>query len=444
MFMARNLNRRDLLKTLPAAALMVHTFGREGTAADDTSSPNARPRAACIGVGGRGATIARHVARHADVVAICDVDRDHAEHANKAIAAGRATVYSDYRRLLDRERFDVVTIGTPDHWHTKICIDAMTAGKDVYCEKPLTLTVDEGKLLCRAVQQTKRILQVGTQQRSEYDEKFLKAVALVQSGRLGRIRRVTCVIGGGPRGQAFRTATPPAGLDWDLWLGQAPRVDYIPQRCHASFRWWYEYSGGKMTDWGAHHVDIAQWAIGMDQSGPTSIEVQAAELPVEFRAGMPTVSNTYNTALTFRVRCEFANGVELILRDHARDLGIDNGIRFEGEKGNFFVSRNALRGEPVDELARNPLADSVFTALRKGKPSDSHMGNFIACVRDRGQPVSDVVSHHRALSTCHLANIAIRLRRNLRWNPAQERFTGDDEANTFLAREQRRGFEIQL
>jgi predicted dehydrogenase len=338
----------------------------------------------------------------------------------------------------------VVTIGTPDHWHTKICIDAMTAGKDVYCEKPLTLTVDEGKLLCRAVAQTNRILQVGTQQRSEYDEKFLKAVALVRSGRLGRIRRVTCVIGGAPRGQAFRTAPPPAGLDWDLWLGQAPRVDYIPQRCHATFRWWYEYSGGKMTDWGAHHVDIAQWAIGMDQSGPTSIEVQAAELPVDFRAGMPTVNNSYNTALTFRVRCEFANGVELILRDHARDLGIDNGIRFEGENGTLFVSRTALRGEPVDELARNPLADSVYTALRKGKPSDSHMGNFIACVRDRGQPVSDVVSHHRALSTCHLANIAIRLRRNLRWNPAEERFTDDDEANTFLAREQRRGFEIQL
>ncbi len=442
--MAKNLSRRGLLKSLPAAALMVHTFGRERTAADESRTPNARPRAACIGVGGRGATIARHIARFADVVAICDVDRDHAARANQAIAAGRANFYSDYRRLLDRERFDVVTIGTPDHWHTKICIDAMKAGKDVYCEKPLTLTVDEGKLLCRAVKQTKRILQVGTQQRSEYDEKFLKAVALVQSGRLGRIRRVTCVIGGGPRGQAFRTAPPPTGLDWDLWLGQAPRVDYIPQRCHASFRWWYEYSGGKMTDWGAHHVDIAQWAIGMDQSGPTSIEVQAAELPVDFRAGMPTVSNTYNTALTFRVRCAFANGVELILRDHARDLGIDNGIRFEGEKGTFFVSRSTLRGEPVDDLTRNPLDNSVYTALRKGKPSDSHMGNFITCVRDRGQPVSDVVSHHRALSTCHLANIAIRLRRNLRWDPAQERFTGDDEANTFLAREQRRGFEIQL
>ena len=292
------------------------------------------------------------------------------------------------------------------------------------------------------VRETGRVLQVGTQQRSEFKNMFLTAVAMVQEGRIGTVKRVTCVIGTGSSGGPFEKTEPPAGLNWDVWLGQAPAVDYIKQRCHGTFRWWYEYSGGKLTDWGAHHVDIAQWAIGMDQSGPLSLEVPLVEHDVPFLRGQPTLDDRFNTATRFTVRCLFPNNVEMHIRNNASDLGITNGILFEGEKGSFFVSRNALRGEAVEGLKENPIAESTLVALRKGKPLSSHMANFVECCRDRSTPVSDVWSHHRALSTCHLANIALRLNRKLEWNPETEQVIGDDEANAMQRREARKGYEV--
>jgi predicted dehydrogenase len=267
-------------------------------------------------------------------------------------------------------------------------------------------------------------------------------VALAQEGRIGKIHRVTVAIGGAPRGSEFKKTAPPANLNWDRWLGQAPRVDYIPERCHNNFRWWYEYSGGKMTDWGAHHVDIAQWGIGMHSSGPQTVEVLAAEHPVPFEKGWPTNDNTYNAAITFNVKCTFANGVEMFIRDNAPDLGFDNGVMFEGENGRFFVNRGKLTGKPVEELAQNPLDPEVLVKLRKGKPNEGHMGNFVACTIDRSLPISDVFSHHRNLTTCHLANIAMRLNRTLKWDAEQEQIVGDDEANAWQAREQRKGYEV--
>jgi predicted dehydrogenase len=192
------------------------------TMADDAKSPNARPRVGCIGVGGMGRGDAHAAKRYGDIVAICDVDSQHAERANKEIAGGKAQLYEDYRKLLDRKDIDVVTVSTPDHWHTKITVDAMRSGKDVYCQKPLTLTIDEGKLLGKVTKETGRVLQVGTQQRSEDNNMFLKAVAMVQAGRIGKVKRVTCAIGGGPQSEAFPKIKPPANLNWDMWLGQAP------------------------------------------------------------------------------------------------------------------------------------------------------------------------------------------------------------------------------
>jgi predicted dehydrogenase len=408
--------------------------------ADETKSANDRPRVGCIGNGGMGKGDARAARKYGDLVAFCDVDRDHSERTRNdaKIGEGKGEIYEDYRKLLDRNDIDVVTISTPDHWHTRIAIAALQAGKDVYCQKPLTLTIEEGKQLCKVVKDTKRVLQVGTQQRSENNNRFLTAVAMVHEGRLGKIKRVTCAIGTAPRGKTFARTSPPPQLNWDMWLGQAPQVDYIPERCHSTFRWWYEYSGGKMTDWGAHHVDIAQWAIGKEASGPTRIEVVSSDLPVPFRQGYPTVDDTYNTAVAFNVRCLFDNGVEMIIRDDT-----ENGITFEGEKGEFFVSRGKLTGEPVDDLKENPIPESVLIGLRKGKRIDTHMGNFFECARDRAMPVSDVFSHHRILTTCHLANIALRLGRNLDWDPVREQIVGDDEANAFQRRAQRKGFEIE-
>lgn len=406
--------------------------------AQESRSANARPRVGAIGVGGRGRGIAADAKNYGDILAVCDVDRAHAEQAaaEARIGAGKAQVYEDYRKLLERNDIDVVTIGTPDHWHTRVCLDALAAGKDVYCEKPLTLTIDEGKQLCAAVQRTGRVLQVGTQQRSEFRNMFLMAVGICHEGRIGKIRKITCSIGGAPAGGPFKRTAPPSGLNWERWCGQTSLVDYIPERAHANFRWWYEYSGGKLTDWGAHHVDIAQWALGMHRSGPLTVETVSVKHPVELYHGRPVRDDSYNTATDFLVRCGFANGAEMLIRHDE-----ENGIVFEGERGSFFVSRGVLRGAAVDELKTKPLSDLTLMNLRKGKRLDRHMGNFIECVRDRSLPVSDVYSHHRSLTTCHLANIALRLGRKLTWDPSAEQIVGDREANGWLAREQRKGYE---
>ncbi|HZW33560.1 MAG TPA: Gfo/Idh/MocA family oxidoreductase [Isosphaeraceae bacterium] len=436
-------NRRDFLRvaaTSPALLAFLNPFGR--TMADETRSKNDRPRLGLIGAGGQGSGDARGASRFGDFLAVCDVDQRHAERARNddRIGKKKADVYEDYRKLLDRRDIDAVIIGTPDHWHTKICIDALRAGKDVYCEKPLTLTIDEGKKLGQVVKETGRVVQVGTQQRSDHNRVFLLAVAMVRAGRIGKIRKVTAAIGGGPSGGPFRAAKPPAELNWDLWLGQAPKVEYRKERCHAEFRWWYEYSGGKLTDWGAHHVDIGQWGIGMENSGPHTLEVIKGVLPVEFKGGYPTVDDRYNTATTFLVRATFANDVVMDIRHDT-----ENGVTFQGSSGRIFVTRDRidLSGGAVDALYKNPVPESLLKELRKGKRVDGHMANFFECARDRAVPVADVWSHHRSLTTCHLANIAIRLARHkLHWDPAKEEIVGDSEANAWQSRPQRAGYEI--
>jgi predicted dehydrogenase len=429
--------RRDFLRASAGLAVLTPLASRGF--ADETRNPNDRPRLGAIGVGGRGSGIARNAKTFGDFVAVCDVDRSHADAArvDPKLGAGKADVLTDYRKLLDRDDIDAVTIGTPDHWHTRIAIDAMRAGKDVYCEKPLTLTIDEGKKLRAVVQETGRVFQVGTQQRSEFRNMFLTAVALVREGRLGKINKVTCAIGASGPGGPFEKTEPPAGLDWDMWLGQAPKVDYIKQRCHNTFRWWYEYSGGKLTDWGAHHVDIAHWALGLTDDGPLSIDPAEAELAQPLKNGMPVYDDRYNTVGRFLVRCAMPNDVELIIRHDT-----ENGVTFEGDKGKIFVSRGKLTGAAVTDLKSNPLPDDVLTKLRKGKPLDNHMANFFACVKDRGEPVSDVASHHRSITTCHLANIALRLGRPLKWDAKSEQIVGDSEANAWLTRDQRKGYEV--
>jgi predicted dehydrogenase len=437
----RTRTRRDFLRVSAASPLLLPFASR--TLADEPQGKNDRPRLGLIGAGGQGTGDANWAANYGDFVAVCDVDRKHVERARTSdkIGKGKAEAYEDYRKLLDRDDIDAVIIGTPDHWHTKICIDAMKAGKDVYCEKPLTLTIDEGKKLCAVAKDTGRVVQVGTQQRSNHNRVFLLAVAMVRSGRIGDIRRVTAAIGGAPSGGPFPKEKPPEELNWDMWLGQAPLVDYIKQRCHGNFRWWLEYSGGKLTDWGAHHVDIGQWGIGMENTGPTTIEVEKGVFPVEFKAGYPTVDDCYNTATEFLVKTTFPNGVPLYIRHDT-----ENGVTFQGTKGRIFVTRDRidLDGAAVDALYKDPVPESLLIELRKGKRLDGHMENFLECCRDRSTPVADVWSHHRALTTCHLANIALRLNRKLTWDPEKEEIVGDSEANSFLSREQRKGYEITV
>jgi predicted dehydrogenase len=463
-----NASRRDFLKTSAAAAaasVPYFIWGSPLIAQDaKTTSKNDRPILGCIGTGDRWNAVGPQAMNFADCVAVCDVDANHAEKGKtKALEQNakkgrerQVDVYEDYRKLLDRKDIEVVTIVTPDHWHSKIAIEAMKAGKDVYCEKPLTLTIDEGKQILKVLKETGRVFQVGTQQRSEMAvnrgqvaQGFLTAVAMCHEGRLGKIQSVECRIGGSTKSPELPEVPVPSGLNWEMWLGQAPLAKYVSSptgssnraypasRCHYEFRWWYEYSGGKMTDWGAHHIDIAQWAIGMDNTGPTSVEGLMAVHPVEFKNGWPTVDNQYNAATKFDVKCMYPNGVELhILSDG------ENGIQINGDKGELFVSRSALRGSAFDALKDNPLPEGTLTKLYKGKKPGNHMANFFECCKDRTQPISDVATHHRTMTTAHLANIAIRLGRKLNWDAQKEQIVGDNEANKWQKREQRKGYEV--
>lgn len=398
-----------------------------------------------IGVGGRGSGIGHDAGGRGNMRACADVDRQHAEKF-AAKYGGQCEIYTDYRKVLDRKDIDIVTIGTPDHWHSKIAIEAMLAGKDVYCEKPLTLTIDEGRKICQVVRETKRVFQVGTQQRS--DARFLLAIAIARSGRLGKTLKATCSIGGAPSGGPFPTATPPEGLNWDVWLGQCPEVPYTRERCHGTFRWWLEYSGGKLTDWGAHHVDIATWGLGHEAGGPIEIEGSGTFPnipddfdPVAFFAGRVKLANGYNTATQFGIDLRYADG-SLIHVQH----GPDNGIWFEGDQGRIFVNRGKITGEAVEQLTADERAkyEEEIGKLYKGKERKGHMQNFFDCVKDRGEPVSDVFSHHRELSSCHLCNIAMLLKRKLRWDPQKEDFIGDAQASALVARPQRAAYAIKV
>ena len=439
-------DRRDFLKTsaaIAAASTVPYTWTSSYAAEEDK---NDRPNVASIGLGGMGTGDGRSASRFADMVACCDVDRERAEKFASKFEK-KPEIYGDYRKLLERKDVEVVTIGTPDHWHTRIVIDALKAGKDVQCQKPLTLTIDEGKQICKVVKETGKILHIGTQQRSANKSMFLKAVVLAQSGRLGKKLTATCSIGGGPTGGPFPNTDPAPHLNWDYWLGQAPKVSYCPQRCHASFRWWLEYSGGKMTDWGAHHIDIAQWGLGYTNSGPIEAEgtghfpnIPDDFDPVAFFNGEVKLPNGYNSATKFKINLTYENGNRMIVQD-----GPDNGIWFEGENGRIFVNRGKLTGKPIEDLteADKQWLDEEVIKLYLGKQPGDHMKHFFECLKERRFTISDPFSHHRTMTACHICNIALLLKRKLRWDPVKEDFIGDEQASALRSRRQREPYTIR-
>jgi len=455
----REFLRRTAVSSAVGAAVP-YWFTGENARAEETKSKNDRPHIGAIGVGGQGSGDLRSAARFGEVVAVCDVDRRHAERA-KATFGGKPEIYKDYRKLLERKDVDVIVNGTPDHWHTAVAVAACRAGKDIYTEKPMTLTIDEGNILCKVVEDTERIVQVGTQQRS--DRRFQQAIELVRNGRIGKLRQVWVALPyystkGGP----FAKQPVPEHLDWDLYQGQAPVHDYCVQRTHANFRWWYEYAGGITTDWGNHHVDIAHWGMDRELTGPTSIDARG----VFPNQGDP---KSYNTADRFFSRMIYPGGLELLyfsaLNDRRRYGAVQpheptppeqverlfgkevsdeiktfnrNGIMFIGEKGRVFVNRGGIYGKPVEELKENPLPSDAWRV----RPSRDHMRNLFECVKTRQEPVSPVRIQHRTITACHLTNISMRLGRKLAWDPDAQRITGDEEANSWLKREQRKPYTI--
>ncbi|MEE2642229.1 MAG: Gfo/Idh/MocA family oxidoreductase [Planctomycetota bacterium] len=457
--MRNNIQRRQALQI--AAGTAASLSSGSVLRAMGYRNPNDRPRMGVIGCGIRWDKrvfqpegrygVGKEFPRYADIVAVCDVDAQRLERAQAIVKdwQGRAPLGSgDYRKIIEDPKIDLVHISTPDHWHAKIAIEAMLAGKDVYCEKPMTLTIEEGQQICRVCRKTGAIFQVGTQQRS--GKQFIKAVAMIRDGRLGKLRKVQCGIGGGPTSPDLPVGKPPAHLDWNTWLGPTPEVDYHFRpnarniignwsRSHYEFRWWYEYSGGKLTDWGAHHVDIATWGMDKTETGPVLIDPILAEHPVPFRNGDPTVANRYNTATRFNIRATYKDGIELSIRHDG-----DNGILFEGSKGRIFVNRGKLVGKPVEGLATNPLPEGLLEKTYKSRALTSHVANFFDSVVARKEPISDVFSHHRALTTCHLAGIAARLNRKIRWDPQKEKIIGDGLAQSMVAREKRNAFRIEM
>jgi len=453
---SRQTSRRQFLQGV-AAAGVAGILLPSASRAWGYQSPNDRPVFATIGLRNQGWEITNKSFRFADFAALADIDANvlgaNIEKAEKA-QGKKPDAYDDYRKVLDRKDIDAVMIATPDHWHTKIAVEAMLAGKDVYCEKPLTLTIDEGKLIEKVVKQTGRVFQVGTMQRTESDKRFLQAIALIRDGRIGTVQKVTCGINGMEASPVIPEAPVPEGLNWEFWLGPATQVPYraLPElrkgygggvplfsNCHYSFRNWHEYSGGKLTDWGAHHVDIACWALAIGDGGPKKITPVEYTLPVEYKDGYPVVDDQYNAATKFTLRVDMPNDVEMIITSEG-----DNGILFEGTEGRFFVNRGKITGKPVEELKEKPLPDGAIEEVYGGKVSENHTANFIEGMKARKQPISDVWSHNRMLEICHLSNIAMRLGRELNWDPVKREITGDTQANSFLARENRKGYEINM
>jgi hypothetical protein len=456
MSTSRQTTRRQFLKGIAAAgsaSILLPSSNR----AFGFQASSERPVFATIGLRNQGWTITSKSFGFADFAALADVDAnvlaDNVEKVEKH-QGKKPDAYKDYRKILDRKDIDAVMIATPDHWHTKIAVEAMLAGKDVYCEKPLTLTIDEGKLIEKIVKKTGRVFQVGTMQRTEIDQRFLKAIALIKDGRIGTVKKVICGIDRMEGSPVIPETKVPEQLDWDLWLGPAPSVPYraLPElrtgygggvplysNCHYSFRNWHEYSGGKLTDWGAHHVDIACWALGATETGPSRVAPGEYTLPVAYKDGNPTVNDQYNAATRFTINVDMPNGVAMVITSEG-----DNGILFEGTEGRIFVNRGKLTGKPVDDLKDKPLPEGAIEKIYGGKVSANHTANFIEGMKARKQPISDVWSHNRMLEICHISNIAMRLDREIKWDPIKREIIGDAQANTFLSRENRKGFEINM
>jgi predicted dehydrogenase len=419
-------------------------------------------------------------------VGVCDVDARHLTVARERLAKDghEAKGVEDFRALNDRKDIDAVVVATPDHWHTLIAIDALRKGKDIYCEKPLTLTIEESLALQKVAKETGRVVQTGSQQRTEMKQ-FRLAADLVRSGRLGKIKTIECRIGGVEPSGPIAEAPVPDGLNWDLWLGPTPKVPYryeervekdkdgkvkrkrVVTNCHYEFRWFYDYSGGKMTDWGAHHLDIAQWMLGTDGSGPTGVEVVDAKVSHKGNDG-------YNCHETFRVRYTYPGGTEVFAMDgRGREVaglvradgkaairggkggtgaekeisklsGGENGVLVIGENGTLFVSRGTiLASDP--KILSEPLKEDP--KLYPSRPTN-HFGNFLDCLKSREKPICDETVGGGSVIVCHLGVIALQMGvgTKLTWDPKSHRFTGSnaEAANAKLGREMRAPWKLDV
>lgn len=454
----KKLNRRNFLKTttqtivglagfpylIPSSAL-----GKAGTVA-----PSNRIVMGCIGLGGQGTFNMLAFAAPADVqiVALCDLnkgsdlydqlyqfpghnsaglapalERLKTYYASKTPSEANKGIdtYTDFRELLTRDDIDAVTVCTPDHWHGLVSIAAAKAGKDIYCEKPLVNTIEEGKAVCKTVERYGRILQTGSHERSNDSVRF--ACELIRNGRIGKLHTIRVNMPDKDRHHKRIRQTPadqpvmpiPEGFNYDMWLGSTPKVPYTQKRCHFWWRFLTEYGGGEMTDRGAHIIDLAQLANASDDSGPVEITAK----------GKIPKNCFYNTFMSYKFDCKYANGVRMI----GSDEGV-RGIKFEGTEGSIFIHIHGGR------LSANPASLLKETI----GPNEIHLGrsaghhrNFIDSVKTRAQPFAPAMVGHRTATICHLLNIAMHVKKTLKWDPVAEQITNNHEANSMLSRPMR-------
>ncbi len=383
------------------------------------------------------------------MVAVCDVDSIRMEKAKKFTEdyykkkTGSdnpidVKMYGDYKDMLADKDIDAVIISTPDHWHSQPAIEAALAGKDIYLQKPTSLTVTEGRLLSDIINRQGTILQVGTQQRSS--PQFLRAAELVRNGRIGKIHTVKIGLPGDPGGPVFETGPIPSTLNFDMWMGSTPEIEYKeklvhPQHDYSRPGWLrHEYYGaGMITGWGQHHYDIAAWGMDTEYTGPISVEA-VAQFPK---------SGDWNVHGDFMVKQEYANGATVFTSG-----GYPNGVRFEGEKGWVFVTRGAYRAtasDPIPDGSTKALNASDEKILKSeiGKDeiklykSEEQHGNWLDCIKSRKQPISPTEISHRTCTICLISSIAMKVPGTLKWNPETERFVDNDLANSMLSRPQR-------
>jgi len=390
-----------------------------------------------IGIGyigaGRRANQLMGLPPEGQIVAVADVDRSRAE----AVAARRqCRAHQDYRQLLDAKDVDAVFVATPDHWHTLPSIHACQAGKDVYLEKPLSLTIREGRQLVTAARKYGRVFQTGTQRRSMSGHR--RGCELVRNGLAGKIHTVVILNYPSPWECRFAGQTVPAGLDWDAWCGMTEPVpfhaDIFVQRSNPGWISLQPYSGGEMTGTGAHGFDQIQWALDLDHTGPVEIWSEGGRLePVVYTEPESRGRGDRLSSAGRRVRMRYANGITIRLEDN----GPAAGGEFIGEGGKIRIGNNTVDSNPP-ELCQTP-ADQLTFRLPE---IDNHIQNWFDCIKSRERPIADVEIGHRSAILCHLGNIARWVGRPLRWDPENETFSGDDEANTYLDRPRRKGYEL--
>jgi predicted dehydrogenase len=425
----KQVSRRDFIRVASAVGIITPSFIPSHVWGAKTP-PSDRLTMGFIGVGKQNRyLLKKFLGKDTQVVAVCDVDTTRREAArqmvedayaqNKVAGYKGCAMYGDFRELLARKDIDAVCIASPDHWHAIHVVMAAKAKKDIYCEKPLSLTIPEARAMVKAVRKHHRVMQTGSMQRSAPE--FYKACMLVRNGRIGKIKQVIVDVGTSSKWCDLPEEAMEPGLNWDMWLGPAPLRAYnsilSPRGIPKDFPAWRnyrEYSGGGMTDWGAHHFDIAQWGLGMDDSGP--VEIVPPEDP---------------KAMT-GVRFIYASGVQVI-------HGKSGGVRFIGTDGEILVNRGKFKITP-EGLDKDPIPESGIQLYQ----STDHYQDFLNCVKSRNKPICDVEIGCRSASVCHLGNLAYWYRRTLHWDPVKERFTGDAEANTWLDRARRQPWQKSL